>query len=82
LHRSATLFRMVPDRKPVSGPLSQLPGQATASSFRRPARRWTTPPYQHARHRARDARGDADRRGTRKIGVWGTITSWCRARLP
>ena len=27
-------FRIVPDRKPVSGPLSQLPDQATASSFR------------------------------------------------
>ena len=27
-------FRIVPDRKPVSGPLSQLPEQPTASSFR------------------------------------------------
>ena len=30
----ATLVRMVPDRKPVSGPVSQLPDEATASSFR------------------------------------------------
>ena len=29
-------FRIVPDRKPVSGPLSQLPDTATASSFRAP----------------------------------------------
>ncbi|HUQ79588.1 MAG TPA: DUF4331 family protein [Gemmatimonadaceae bacterium] len=27
-------FRIVPDRKPVSGPLSQLPDQPSASSFR------------------------------------------------
>ena len=27
-------FRIIPDRKPVTGPLSQLPDQPTASSFR------------------------------------------------
>ncbi|MGH7568027.1 MAG: DUF4331 family protein [Gemmatimonadales bacterium] len=29
-------FRIIPDRKPVSGPLSQLPDTATASAFRAP----------------------------------------------
>ena len=29
-------FRIIPDRKPVTGPLSQLPGTASASSFRQP----------------------------------------------
>lgn len=29
-------FRIIPDRKPVTGPLSQLPDTATASSFRAP----------------------------------------------
>jgi len=68
-------FRIVPDRKPVSGPLSQLPEQPTASSFR-------------AAGQAVDyLRGintlaivlempavmltDG---GTKKIGVWGTIS--------
>ena len=27
-------FRIIPDRKPVTGPLSQLPDTATAGSFR------------------------------------------------
>jgi hypothetical protein len=27
-------FRIIPDRKPVSGPLSMLPDSATASAFR------------------------------------------------
>jgi hypothetical protein len=29
-------FRIIPDRKPVTGPLSQLPGTPSASSFRPP----------------------------------------------
>ena len=29
-------FRIIPDRKPVTGPLSQLPDTATASSWRNP----------------------------------------------
>jgi len=68
-------FRIVPDRKPVSGPLSQLPDQPTASAFR-------------AQGQAVDyLRGlntlaivlempaamltDS---GNKKIGVWGTIS--------
>jgi hypothetical protein len=31
-----TFFRIIPDRKPETGPLSQLPGTPTASSFRAP----------------------------------------------
>src|SRR5262249_23172913 len=30
-------FRIIPDRKPVTGPLSMLPDTATASGFRSPA---------------------------------------------
>jgi len=31
-----TFFRIIPDRKPVTGPLSQLPDTATAGSWRNP----------------------------------------------
>jgi hypothetical protein len=68
-------FRIVPDRKPVSGPLSQLPDQATASSFR---------PAGQAVDYLRGINTLAivleipaamlTDGGTRKIGVWGTIS--------
>jgi hypothetical protein len=68
-------FRIVPDRKPVSGPLSQLPDQATASSFR---------PAGQAMDYLRGINTLAivlempaamlTDGGTRKIGVWGTIS--------
>ena len=68
-------FRIVPDRKPVSGPLSQLPDQATASSFR-PAgqavdylRGINTLAIVLEMPTAMLTDG-----GTRKIGVWGTIS--------
>jgi len=68
-------FRIVPDRKPVSGPLSQLPDQATASSFR-PAgqsvdylRGINTLAIVLEMPAAMLTDG-----GTRKIGVWGTIS--------
>ena len=68
-------FRIVPDRKPVSGPLSQLPDQATASSFR-PAgqavdylRGINTLAIVLEMPAAMLTDG-----GTKKIGVWGTIS--------
>jgi hypothetical protein len=72
-------FRIIPDRKPVTGPLSQLPSTPTASGFRAPGA-------------AVDILGgsggqpfnvlsivielpSAELRGaTDKIGVWGTIS--------
>ena len=68
-------FRIVPDRKPVSGPLSQLPDQATASSFR---------PAGQAMDYLRGINTLAivlempaamlTDGGAKKIGVWGTIS--------
>jgi hypothetical protein len=68
-------FRIVPDRKPVSGPLSQLPDQPTASAFR-PAgqavdylRGINTLAIVMEMPSAMLTDG-----GTRKIGVCGTIS--------
>ena len=68
-------FRIVPDRKPVSGPLSQLPDQPTASAFR---------PASSAMDYLRGLNTLAivlempaamlTDGGTRKIGIWGTIS--------
>jgi hypothetical protein len=72
-------FRIIPDRKPVTGPLSMLPDSATASSFRAPGA-------------AVDILGGAGgqpfnvlsivielpssqlRGSTDRIGIWGTIS--------
>ena len=68
-------FRIVPDRKPVSGALSQLPDQPTASAFRSAGQ---AVDYL----RGINALGIVLEMptamltdgGTRKIGVWGTIS--------
>jgi len=68
-------FRIVPDRKPVSGPLSQLPEQPTASSFRAAGqavdylRGINTLAIVLEMPAAMLTDG-----GTKKIGVWGTIS--------
>jgi hypothetical protein len=68
-------FRIVPDRKPVSGPLSQLPDQPTASSFRTAGqavdylRGINTLAIVIEMPTAMLTDG-----GTKKIGVWGTIS--------
>ena len=68
-------FRIVPDRKPVSGPLSQLPDQPSASSFRAAGqavdylRGINTLAIVLEMPTAMLTNG-----GTRKIGVWGTIS--------
>jgi hypothetical protein len=68
-------FRIVPDRKPVSGALSQLPDQPTASAFR--------PAGQAVDYlRGINALGIVLEMptamltdgGNKKIGVWGTIS--------
>lgn len=68
-------FRIVPDRKPVSGPLSQLPDQPSASAFR-PAgqavdylRGINTLAIVLEMPAAMLTDG-----GSKKIGVWGTIS--------
>ena len=68
-------FRIVPDRKPVSGPLSQLPDQPSASAFR---------PAGQAVDYLRGINTLAivvempammlTDGGNKKIGVWGTIS--------
>ena len=68
-------FRIVPDRKPVSGALSQLPDQPTASSFRAPGqavdylRGINTLAIVVEMPTAMLTDG-----GAKKIGVWGTIS--------
>ncbi|MGH7553703.1 MAG: DUF4331 family protein [Longimicrobiales bacterium] len=66
-------FRIVPDRKPVSGPLSQLPDQPTATSFRSPGidyiRGFNTLAIVIELPESQLTSG-----GTQKIGVWGTVS--------
>jgi hypothetical protein len=68
-------FRIVPDRKPVSGALSQLPDQPTASSFRAAGqavdylRGINTLAIVLEMPTAMLTEG-----GTKKIGVWGTVS--------
>lgn len=68
-------FRIIPDRKPVSGPLSQLPDTPTASAFRAPG---TAVDYLAGVNtlaivlelpQTQLAAG-----GNARIGVWGTIS--------
>lgn len=66
-------FRIIPDRKPVSGALSQLPSTPTATSFRNPA-----PDYLRNLNClalvVEMPRSRLTGTGTGKIGVWGTIS--------
>ena len=68
-------FRIVPDRKPVSGPLSQLPDAPSASAFRAPGqavdylRGINTLAIVLELPTAMLTDG-----GNRKIGIWGTIS--------
>ena len=68
-------FRVIPDRKPVSGPLSQLPSAATASAFR---------PVGQAVNYVTGFNlmsivielpiADLTAGGSAKLGIWGTIS--------
>lgn len=66
-------FRIVPDRKPVSGPLSQLPDQPSATAFRNPGidylRGFNTLAIVIELPESQLTVG-----GTPRIGVWGTIS--------
>ena len=68
-------FRIVPDRKPVTGALSQLPDQPSASAFRGPGqavdylRGFNTLAIVIELPEALLTAG-----GTPKIGIWGTIS--------
>jgi hypothetical protein len=72
-------FRIIPDRKPVTGPLSLLPSTPSASSFRTPANAVDIlggsggQPFNVMsiviELPASELRGATD-----KIGVWGTIS--------
>lgn len=66
-------FRIIPDRKPVTGPLSQLPSTPTASSFRNPGvdylRGVNTLAIVIELPEAQLTGG-----GSGRIGIWGTIS--------
>lgn len=68
-------FRIIPDRKPVSGPLSQLPDTATASAFRAPGAALDYLAGVNALAivlelpKTRLTAG-----GNARIGIWGTIS--------
>ena len=68
-------FRIVPDRKPVTGALSQLPDQPTATAFRQPGqavdylRGFSTLAIVIELPEALLTAG-----GTPKLGIWGTIS--------
>jgi uncharacterized protein DUF4331 len=69
-------FRIVPDRKPVSGPLSQLPDQPTASSFRAAGQAvdYLRGINTLAIVLEMPAAMVTDGGTNKKIGVWGTIS--------
>ncbi|MGH7470712.1 MAG: DUF4331 family protein [Longimicrobiales bacterium] len=68
-------FRIIPDRRPVSGPLAQLPDQPSASSFRAPGqavdylRGLNTLAIVIELPESLLTVG-----GTAKLGIWGTIS--------
>ena len=68
-------FRIVPDRRPVSGPLSQLPDQPSATAFRQAGqavdylRGFNTLAIVIELPEAMLTAG-----GTPKVGIWGTIS--------
>ena len=68
-------FRIIPDRRPVSGPLSQIPDQPSASAFRAPGqavdylRGLNTLALVVELPESLLTAG-----GTAKLGIWGTIS--------
>jgi hypothetical protein len=65
-------FRIIPDRKPATGPLSQLPESPSASAFR-PAGQ-AVDYLRGFNTLALVVELPASQLGTGKIGVWGTIS--------
>jgi hypothetical protein len=66
-------FRIVPDRKPVSGGLSQLPDTPTASAFRDPAPDYLAG-FNTLAFVVELAVADLTAGGTARLGIWGTIS--------
>jgi hypothetical protein len=66
-------FRILPDRKPVTGPLAQLPDAPTASAFRNPGIDYVAG-FNVLSVVIELATADLSAGGNAKIGVWGTIS--------
>jgi hypothetical protein len=73
-------FRIIPDRKPVTGPLAQLPDTATASSFRTPGNAVDilggsgSSPFNVLSIVIELPKAQLQGAGSSKIGIWGTIS--------
>src|SRR2546422_8278288 len=66
-------FRIIPDRKPVTGPLAQLPDTPTASAFRNPGIDFVTG-FNVLSIVIELPTASLMAGGNPKIGVWGTIS--------
>ena len=66
-------FRIIPDRKPVTGPLAQLPDVATAGSFRSPGVDYVAG-FNVLSIVIELPTAQLTAGGNAKIGVWGTIS--------
>jgi hypothetical protein len=68
-------FRIIPDRKPATGPLSQLPNTPSASGFRPAgqARNYLTG-YNTLSIVVELPVAELTAGGTTKLGIWGTIS--------
>ncbi len=66
-------FRIIPDRKPVTGPLAQLPDVPTASAFRNPGIDFVKG-FNVLSIVIELPTASLTAGGNRKIGVWGTIS--------
>ncbi len=66
-------FRIIPDRKPVTGPLSQLPDNPTASSFRTPGIDYIAG-YNVMSIVIELPQSELTAGGGPRIGVWGTVS--------
>ena len=66
-------FRIIPDRKPVTGPLAQLPDTPTASAFRNPGIDYVAG-FNVLSIVIELPTSDLTAGGNAKIGVWGTIS--------
>ena len=66
-------FRILPDRKPVTGPLAQLPDAPTASAFRNPGVDYVAG-FNVLSIVIELPTASLTSGGNAKIGVWGTIS--------
>lgn len=66
-------FRIIPDRKPVTGPLAQLPDTPTASAFRNPGVDYVAG-FNVLSIVIELPTAQLTAGGNAKIGVWGTIS--------